>query len=243
MNTLLLRLAAPMQSWGVNSKFDKRMTADVPTKSGIIGLLACALGIRRNKPLEIFKDIKLGVRIDQKGEMGVDFQIVRDDTNKNKIKTWVTTRYYLMDAVFLVAIEGPLEILKEFDNALKNPMFPLYLGRRSCPPAGQVSLGIRDMELKGALRQEPWLVAEWRQRHMMKNGDTQLEIVRDADINEDAYIVRDVPLTFNQEHRLYSFRNVAREFIPLESICGMQCSDTDHDPMELMEDNYVSDKN
>jgi CRISPR system Cascade subunit CasD len=243
MNTLLLRLAAPMQSWGINSKFDKRMTNDVPTKSGIIGLLACALGIRRNQSLEIFKNIKLGVRIDQKGEMGVDFQIVRDDTNKNKIKTWVTTRYYLMDAVFLVAIEAPLEILKEFDKALKNPMFPLYLGRRSCPPSGQVSLGIRDKGLQGALRQEPWLVAAWRQKHMLKNGDTKLEIVRDADINEDAYTVRDVPVTFDQEHRLYSFRNVTREFMPLESICGIQGRNTSHNPMELLEDNHVSDKN
>lgn len=244
MNTLLLRLSAPLQSWGVNSKFDKRLTSDVPSKSGIIGLLACALGIRRDQSLEIFNDIKYGVRIDQKGELGVDYQIARDDTNKNKIKTWVTTRYYLMDAIFLVAIEAPLDVLTTFDNALKTPMFPLFLGRRSCPPAGQLSLGIKEKSMQETLRQEPWLATEWRQRRIIKSGEKGLEIVRDADVKDtDAYAVRDMPLTFNQEHRLYSFRNVTREFVPLDKICANMGNSTNHDPMELMEDNHVSNKN
>ena len=48
MATLLLRLAAPMQSWGIDSKFDTRKTNREPTKSGVIGLLAAALGLRRD---------------------------------------------------------------------------------------------------------------------------------------------------------------------------------------------------
>ena len=48
MSTLLLRLAAPLQSWGLESKFDTRQTGREPTKSGIVGLLACALGIARD---------------------------------------------------------------------------------------------------------------------------------------------------------------------------------------------------
>ena len=47
MSTLLLRLAGPMQAWGADSRFDIRKTNREPTKSGVIGLLAAALGLRR----------------------------------------------------------------------------------------------------------------------------------------------------------------------------------------------------
>ena len=47
MATLLLRLAAPLQSWGADSKFEVRKTNREPTKSGVLGLLAAALGYRR----------------------------------------------------------------------------------------------------------------------------------------------------------------------------------------------------
>ena len=39
MATLLLRLAAPLQAWGADSKFETRKTGREPTKSGVIGLL------------------------------------------------------------------------------------------------------------------------------------------------------------------------------------------------------------
>ncbi|MFH1096637.1 MAG: type I-E CRISPR-associated protein Cas5/CasD [Candidatus Desantisbacteria bacterium] len=41
---LLLWLEAPLQSWGVDSKFGRRDTLNFPTKSGVTGLLLCALG-------------------------------------------------------------------------------------------------------------------------------------------------------------------------------------------------------
>src|SRR3990172_4719032 len=47
MPTLLLRLVGPMQSWGTTSRFDQRDTGKEPSKSGVIGLLAAALGIDR----------------------------------------------------------------------------------------------------------------------------------------------------------------------------------------------------
>lgn len=41
---LLLWLEAPLQSWGADSLFSRRGTLDFPTKSGLLGLLCCALG-------------------------------------------------------------------------------------------------------------------------------------------------------------------------------------------------------
>ena len=63
--TLLLRLAAPMQSWGVASKYTTRDTAMGPSKSGVIGLLAAALGRGRDESIEDLAGLKFGVRADQ----------------------------------------------------------------------------------------------------------------------------------------------------------------------------------
>lgn len=41
---LLLWLEAPLQSWGDNSKFGRRDTLNFPTKSGVLGLICCAMG-------------------------------------------------------------------------------------------------------------------------------------------------------------------------------------------------------
>ena len=71
MSTLLLRLAAPMQSWGDESKFTTRRTLREPTKSGVVGLLGAAMGIRREQGEEIARlscALRMGVRVDQEGE-------------------------------------------------------------------------------------------------------------------------------------------------------------------------------
>ena len=68
MGTLLLRLAAPLQSWGEDSKFETRRTRREPTKSGVIGLLAAALGRRRDEPLDDLRGLRFAVRVDQEGD-------------------------------------------------------------------------------------------------------------------------------------------------------------------------------
>lgn len=55
MATLLLRLAAPLQAWGADSKFETRKTNREPTKSGVIGLLAAALGLRQGSLQEVLQ--------------------------------------------------------------------------------------------------------------------------------------------------------------------------------------------
>ncbi len=41
---LLLWFEAPLQSWGFDSKFGRRDTLAFPTRSGVLGLICCALG-------------------------------------------------------------------------------------------------------------------------------------------------------------------------------------------------------
>lgn len=44
---LALLLDAPLQSWGFASRFQRRTTAVYPTKSGVIGLIAAAMGLAK----------------------------------------------------------------------------------------------------------------------------------------------------------------------------------------------------
>lgn len=208
MSTLLLRLAAPLQSWGVDSKFERRGTARMPTKSGVIGLIAAALGVRRNddEGLEKLRALRFGVRVDQEGVLLRDYH-----TAKGAKDPYVTNRYYLSDAVFLAALEGDEGFLIEIDNALQNPTFPLFLGRRSCPPEGRISLGIRSGKtLVDALQEEPWLVSEW-QRRKIQPGTPRRISVDAQDREENAFYQRDVPLSFSQSHRQFGFRRVSEK--------------------------------
>lgn len=69
MGTLLLKLAGPLQAWGVESKFDERRTLNFPTKSGVIGMVAAALGRSREESVEDLSKLKFGVRVDREGEL------------------------------------------------------------------------------------------------------------------------------------------------------------------------------
>ena len=130
MSTLLLRLAAPLQSWGIDSKFDIRRTGREPSKSGVIGLICAALGIKRDDDEMVSRlaTLRFGVRVDKEGHFVRDFHMVRS----KKGESYVTNRSYLADAEFLVGFESvDEELLKKIEYALLNPVFPLYLGRRS----------------------------------------------------------------------------------------------------------------
>lgn len=164
MATLLLRLAAPLQSWGADSKFETRKTNREPTKSGVIGLLAAALGLRRDDAagLARLNGLHFAVRADREGSLLVDFHTANREEDRKKGKApYVTYRHYLQDAVFLVGLESEdTALLQELETALKHPVYPLYLGRRSCPPTLPLFLGIRAGKLLDTLRAEPLLVKQ-----------------------------------------------------------------------------------
>ncbi len=171
MPTLLLRLAGPMQSWGTTSRFDQRDTGKEPSKSGVVGLLAAALGIDRDEwsgDLQALASLAMGVRHDRPGVLKRDYQTAQHIISADRSKvheTAVTTRDYLADAAFLVGLEGPDRALLERANAaLQNPVWPLALGRKSYVPADSVWLagGLVDAPLLPALAHWPWLAAPRR---------------------------------------------------------------------------------
>lgn len=166
MPTLLLRLAGPMQSWGTTSRFDQRDTGKEPSKSGVIGLLAAALGIDReewNDDLQALAALAMGVRHDRPGVLKRDYQTAQNiisADHKKVHETAVTTRDYLADAVFLVGLEGPdRTLLERVHAALQNPVWPLALGRKSYVPSEPIWLegSVVDEPLMSALAAYPWL--------------------------------------------------------------------------------------
>ncbi len=212
MSTLLLRFATPMQAWGADSRFDIRKTNREPTKSGVVGLLAAALGLQRDAPLNELTALRMGVRVDREGVLLRDFHMVHGEKS-----SYVTTRYYLCDAVFLVGVFSEDEVLmRRLEEAVRCPAFPLFLGRRSCPPEGRVCLGLRKMTLEDALTSEPSLAA-----HGAFQQNERLRMVLE-DPRGTARL-RDMPISFSPFDRQYGYR-AARE-------TWLDQPTNEHDPM------------
>lgn len=232
MSVLLLRLAAPLQAWGASSRFAYRHTEIAPTKSGVFGLLAAAKGIRRTEPLTELLGLTFGVRIDQPGRVVRDFQVARtlDDGKAMPL----TYRYYLADACFLAAVSGPEEVLVGLHEALLKPHFPLYLGRRSCPPVGPVSLGVHRGTLIDALGQWTWQASSWYQRQAPPR--VTLTILRDAQPGDQhVELVRDQPVTFDPAHRQHQWRAVVRTSTEIANPAARPLPAVDeHDPMQVL---------
>ncbi|MEU9107164.1 type I-E CRISPR-associated protein Cas5/CasD [Streptomyces xanthophaeus] len=75
-HVLLVRLAAPLQSWGAVSRFSRRDTQSRPTKSAVIGLCAAALGRDRTAPVDDLAQLTFGVRADHPGTPVRDYHSV-----------------------------------------------------------------------------------------------------------------------------------------------------------------------
>lgn len=206
MAVLLLRLAAPLQAWGSSSKFIVHSTEREPTKSGVIGMIAAALGIQRNddpQKLVPLTTLRFGVRADNEGVLLKDFHMVHG----YKIAD-VTERYYLSDAVFLVALESDdKSLLESIASALQNPVYPLYLGRKSCPPTLPIVLGVKGEDILTALKTEPYLY---------KNAHRK-SVRISYEVTSGGAMVQDIPLSFSQLHRKHGWRMKREELLVVDS--------------------------
>ena len=177
-STLFLRLEGPLQAWGDTSKLVIRRTMDAPTKSGLLGLICCAMGLSRQNARERLprlNTLRMGVRIDRPGTRWWDYQTVGagigmttagGDVKTGDKGTLITRREYLADASFLVALQGETELIQEIATAFVEPKWPVFLGRKSCPPSVPVLARPREGEswtnpsfyetLEAALSELPW---------------------------------------------------------------------------------------
>jgi CRISPR system Cascade subunit CasD len=135
MSALVFPLAGPLQSWVTGPHTNWRVSQRLPSRSGVLGLLAAALGLPRGE-LDRLPTLRLAVRVDRPGRLLMDYQTVQAPYHTNaKEKDLVTRRWLLADAAFTVAAEGEPALLEQLHAALRSPVFPVYLGRNCCPPA------------------------------------------------------------------------------------------------------------
>ena len=136
---LILRLEGALQGWDATSKWDERSVEDFPTKSGVIGLLGCALGLERGAAelAALNKAITMAVRADRRGDRFTDFQTITGSPLRNaegKPKTTgntiISKRSYLQDACFTVFLEVDVAWHARLVSALK--------GRKACVPSRPV---------------------------------------------------------------------------------------------------------
>ena len=162
---LVLRLEGVLQSWGENAKWDFRDSSTMPTKSGIVGLLGCAMGEERGSQVlvELAQSITVAVREDRPGAKFVDFQTVQGDplmaaTGKPKTtgNTILSPHAYLQDASFTIFIDTTPEWQQRIVSALENPRWCMYLGRKNCVPSRPILADrMEAADLMEALKEYP----------------------------------------------------------------------------------------
>jgi len=161
MDYLLFRLYGPMASWGEIAVGEIRHTANYPSKSAIIGLMAAALGVKRDeteKQLRMQESYAVAVEVYSPGTLLRDYHTAqvpdsvgkftyktrRDELvhGKERLGTILSSREYRSDALSLVAIRalpGAPYNLRTIKDHLKKPRLHLYLGRKSCPLAAPMN--------------------------------------------------------------------------------------------------------
>ena len=157
---LALYLHAPLQSWGYQSRFDRRTSLSYPTRSGITGLLCAAMGIDRNDTAALagFTGLAMTMCTYAPGMRFEDFHTVGGGYNPGTERqcmarkadggtpqTVVTQREYLHDARFGVIVTGARDALARMESALRHPVWGIWLGRKSCIPAVPVCQGLFDV--------------------------------------------------------------------------------------------------
>ena len=156
MDFLVFQLYGPLASWGDLAAGEIRPTKERPSKSAIGGLLAAALGVKREeeeKHAQISQKYGVAFCVHQTGEEMRDYHTIQtakpqkgkiyssryDELSAPKLETILSYRDYRADALCLAAVWAkdiaPPFSLKDIKQALRSPKFPLYLGRKSCPPA------------------------------------------------------------------------------------------------------------
>lgn len=190
MKSLLLKFSGPLQSWGTDSHFETRHTDYYPSKSAVVGMIAAAFGYKRSADCdeEITKlnDLDFAVRIDQQGNLLRDYHIAaKYKPNGDFEKNYVTNRYYLEDAIFLVAIGSDNEqLIYSINNALRSPYFQSSLGRRSLPPTADFILGVEDCGVIHALLTHEWLANKWSKKRFNTSRQSEAPESSNESCNE-----------------------------------------------------------
>jgi CRISPR system Cascade subunit CasD len=182
MRILVLRLDAPLVSFGSPAIDQNGVVQAFPALSMLAGLFANALGWEHRdvEHLETLQErLRYAARIDRRGEALVDYQTVDlgMDWMLPEKAGWTTRgrvafrggasgaathqryRHYRADSIHTVAVTlvgGEAPSSDDVADALREPARPLFIGRKCCLPAAPVLLDIVDgASLVGVLASIP----------------------------------------------------------------------------------------
>lgn len=172
---LVFRLYGPMASWGEIAVGESRHSAVHPSRSALLGLLSAALGVRReddDAQTALNDGYRFGVKLHATGHPLRDYHTVQAGPQlkkliyrtrrqelslprRDQLGTLLSAREYRCDSFSTVAVgakPGAGWSLAQLAEALRYPVFPLYLGRKSCPLAAPLAPRLAEFEsLKSAL--------------------------------------------------------------------------------------------
>jgi len=234
MRTLLLWLEAPLQSWGAGSRYSRRDSLPFPTRSGILGLLCCAVGRggEQREWLGMMKDLPqtvTGYAPVDRFNKAVRYPLLRDfhmvGSGYDSSDPWqdllipkksdgkrpvgsgarLTHRYYLQDMAFACALSVPECLEGELEAGLREPVWPVCLGRRSCIPTDIVFRGFFESE-KEAQDAADCLAADKKRLAVFR-------VIPGGHDTGTVMVLNDVPVRFGLQKR-YEDRTVTMIDLP-----------------------------
>ena len=182
---LVFTLAASLGAMGDLAGHERRGTLSWPGRSAVLGLLGAAMGIRRDGDFSALDALSLAVAVFDDGASLRDYHTVETvpsaavkaansrpealrQAGKLKTNTTITLRDYRAGALYGVAVWGGN--LGALEQALKTPVFTLYLGRKSCPlscpPAPKIELADSPEAALAALHLPLWQRQDRQRRPM-----------------------------------------------------------------------------
>lgn len=224
--SLAILLDAPLQAWGVSSRYQRRETEAFPVKSGLVGLLAAALGVDKNAADEPGQIASLAgflvtaYRVPKTVRSPVfrlvDFHTVgggydKDASTFEKLSiprkasgppfgTVLTRRAYLTDSRFAAVFTGDANAIRSCREALDDPRWGIWFGRKACLPALPLSPVVGDSP-------EAALATLLARLSLWDGGETidaetleRWEEPEIADRAEGDFFLNDAPVSFKERH-------------------------------------------
>ena len=196
---LIFGLTASLGAMGELAGHERRGTLLWPGRSALIGLMAAALGIRRNGDFSALEALEVTVGLYASGGPLRDYHTIETVPSaavkaansrpealrsaRGRTNTTITLRDYRAGPLFGVAVAGGG--LLALAEALNAPAFTLYLGRKSCPLAAPPGARVVQAEMpEKALAQ--LILPPWRKGEQLISlivEDAAGEVVHDRAID------------------------------------------------------------
>ena len=147
---------APLQAWGAASTGNIHNVSEVPGKKSIIGMIAACMGLPRNDQRISELNSKVDVLVTEvrgTNDMLLDFHTVSGlpfngtefsgikanclygkEGNGKQNATITKRKYYTQNASYTVQVTCEDELANEIFDAMSDPVWPAYLGRKCCIP-------------------------------------------------------------------------------------------------------------